>query len=105
MNIKYILLLLLTSCAYETQENSISNMAYDAKKQYNIITDTNIKSNNYQSLEEVKLKNKLRNMAYLEEQEGLGMLPYTCSPDRYPAYFILSNRSCWPYLKRYARGY
>ena len=34
------------------------------------------------------------------ESANLGMLPYTCSPDRYPPHIILANRSCQPYLKQ-----
>lgn len=99
MVIKYILFFFLISCAPQKQENFLDKIVHNSQKEYHFIVNKNKKVNNYQDIEEIKDQNRLKNKIYLE-QKDLGMLPYTCSLDRYPAYFILSNRSCWPYLER-----
>ena len=48
-----------------------------------MINSQSIKKYSNIDIEEIKERNKIKNRLYLEQTAGLGILPYTCSPDRY----------------------
>lgn len=95
-NILIFLLIFVSACAEENSTNT-PNKKIENNIQAAWHNEINSRADLPQNLEITDKKSVLDKTL---ESANLGMLPYTCSPDRYPPHIILANRSCQPYLKQ-----
>jgi hypothetical protein len=90
------LFIFISGCAEENSKNKA-----DKKIENNIQAAWHNEINNIpDKSQNLIIKKQKSKIDIALESADLGMLPYTCSPDRYPPHIILANRSCRPYLQR-----